>query len=192
MIPFTNPHGGIVIGAGGRTLKALMTRFGCYIESHKAQHDQNRPPPYFLIQGPHEKAVNQATIEIYRLLNTSMMNGEKKLKADIEEVVNESTHAKLLVHERDEKITELETEVEILTEKMQKPMDEKKDTPAEECQWVKVLIPPPLRGLPDSLYAQDLRLFRQQTPEEQQSAIDNAREDYGDLYDEVYADIHLD
>ena len=134
MIPFTNPHGGIVIGAGGRTLKALMTRFGCYIQAHKAQHDQNRPLPYFLVQGPHEKAVNQATIEIYRLLNTSLMNGEKKHKAEIEELGNESTHAKLLVHERDEKISDLETEVEYLKEQLQDD-DSKSSVGGVEGSW---------------------------------------------------------
>jgi hypothetical protein len=62
----------------------------------------------------------------------------------------------------------------------------------DDVKWVKVLVPPPLRGLPDSHYAYDLRMFRRQTPEEQQRAIDNAREDYGDLFDEVYGDIRVE
>ena len=116
MIPFTNPHGGIVIGSRRRTLNALMTRFGCNIEEHKAQYELKRPLPYFLVQGPHMKAVNQATIEIYRLLTISLMNGEKKLKTEIEELVNESTHATLSVYEREATIAELETDVQFLTE----------------------------------------------------------------------------
>lgn len=62
----------------------------------------------------------------------------------------------------------------------------------EKVMWVKVLIPPPLRGLPKKLYAMELKQFRRQTPEEQKRSIKEKREDYGDRYDEVFADINVE
>ena len=120
MIPFTHPHGGIVIGSGGKTIKALMGRFGCFIEAQKAQPLEGRPLPYFVVRGPHQKAVNQATIEIYRLLTTSMMNGEKKLKMENETLGSKLEHADMSAIERNEKLAELVSDVDFLTEQLAK------------------------------------------------------------------------
>ena len=77
-IPFRHPHGGIVIGSGGRTVKGICHDTGCKIRSMKPDRDRRKPLPYFLIEGPNEKSVNQATIRVQGLLLTSMMNAERK------------------------------------------------------------------------------------------------------------------
>ena len=77
-IPFRYPHGGIVIGRGGNTVKGIAAKTGTRITTHKADHARKLPLPYFLVEGPHQKAVNEATIQIQSLLLTSMMNAENQ------------------------------------------------------------------------------------------------------------------
>ena len=96
-IPFTNPHGGIVIGSGGKTIHAIQHRTGCIIQAKKPEPTQGRPLPFFLIQAPHEKALNLATIEIFRLINTSMMNSEKKLREEISDMASRQQHQELVI-----------------------------------------------------------------------------------------------
>ena len=77
-IPFRYPHGGIVIGRGGNTVKGIAAKTGTRITTHKADHARKLPLPYFLVEGPHQRAVNEATIQIQSLLLTSMMNAENQ------------------------------------------------------------------------------------------------------------------
>ena len=100
-IPFSGRHGGIVIGKGGSTINGIKNRFGCNIEAKKPDHTKEQFLPYFLIEGPHLKAVNLASLEIYRLLMISYMNTEKKQKQEIEEQASELFHLNLQLKEKD-------------------------------------------------------------------------------------------
>ena len=79
-IPFRYPHGGIVIGKGGATVKAIAHKTNTRISTLKADHSKNMPLPFFLIQTQHHNAfgLHSAVIEIQNLLLTSMMNAEHK------------------------------------------------------------------------------------------------------------------
>ena len=100
IIPFSGHHGGIVIGKGGSTINAIKNRFGCNIEAKKPDHTKEQFLPYFLIEGPHLKAVNLASLEIYRLLMISYMNSEKKQKQEIEAQTSELFHLNLQLNEK--------------------------------------------------------------------------------------------
>ena len=79
-IPFRYPHGGIVIGKRGDTVKAIAAKTNTTITTHKADHSRNMPLPFFLVQTQHHNAfgLHSAVIEIQTLLLTSMMNTEHK------------------------------------------------------------------------------------------------------------------
>ena len=103
-IPFTNPHGGIVIGSGGKTIKAIQHQTGCFIEARKAEPASNRKFPFFLLRCHDEKAINLASIEIYRLLNTSMMNSQQSAREEIDALTQKNQHSELCIAELKESV----------------------------------------------------------------------------------------
>jgi len=99
-IPFTKHHGGIVFGKGGKTLNAIKHRFQCDIQPQDPNPYYGHETSFFLIRGPHLKAVNLATIEIYRLLTISLMSSDKRLREELEEISDELNHLKLVNSEK--------------------------------------------------------------------------------------------
>jgi hypothetical protein len=97
LIPFVGHHSSIVIGKGGSTIKQLMRETGCFIKVEKPNSSAGRPLPFFVVQGPHEKAVNQATIRIQRLLMNSMMRNDKKYKDETGELSQQTQFLELKI-----------------------------------------------------------------------------------------------
>ena len=81
-IPVPSQHVGIAIGKNFSTLKKNGARFKVNIHFNKAEPENNRPMPYFVVRGQ-EKNVHQCTIEIQRLVMISMTNENKVLKANL-------------------------------------------------------------------------------------------------------------
>ena len=102
LIPFTTPHGGIVIGQKASNIQKLQREYGCKIETKSADPEHKRENPYFLVRAPNEQALNHVCLEIQRLLIISMMRGEKKA---IE------AHG-VKIAEKDREISELEEELD--------------------------------------------------------------------------------
>ena len=75
---------------------------GCFIKAEKANVSEGRPLPFFHIEGPNEKMVNQATIRIQTMLLTSMMRNEKTLKSQNEELSQQNQFLELKVADQDE------------------------------------------------------------------------------------------
>ena len=89
MIPFSANHGSIVIGSKGKCIRSLEHEFQVSIRTMKADPSQDRPLPYFLIEGG-ERSVLFACLKVYSLLNTSMGRREKELKAEKSQLVKEN------------------------------------------------------------------------------------------------------
>jgi hypothetical protein len=102
LIPFVGHHSSFVIGKGGSTIKKLMEETGCFIKAEKANVAEGRPLPFFHIEGPNEKMVNQATIQIQSMLMTSMMRNEKTLKSQNEEMTRQTNFLEMKVADQDE------------------------------------------------------------------------------------------
>lgn len=102
MIPFTTPHGGIVIGQKGSNIQKLQREYGCKIETKSAEPKLKRENPYFLVRAPNERDLNHLCLEIQRLLIISMMSGQKKT-TDLHRVE---------IAKKDREISELEEELD--------------------------------------------------------------------------------
>ena len=85
-IPYTGHHGAIVVGKKGVAICGLQKEFGCKITSKKPEPDQQRPVPYFLIEGDNILKVSHAAIRVLTLINTSLSRSEKQLKTENEEL----------------------------------------------------------------------------------------------------------
>ena len=79
-----------------------MEETGCFINAEKANVAEGRPLPFFHIEGPNEKMVNQATIQIQSMLMTSMMRNEKSLKSQNEEMTRQTNFLEMKVADQDE------------------------------------------------------------------------------------------
>ena len=82
-IPYTGSHGAIVVGKKGVAIRGLQNEFGCKITSKKAEPDQGRPVPFFLIEGSDVLKVSLAAIRVLTLINTSLSRSEKQLREEI-------------------------------------------------------------------------------------------------------------
>ena len=82
-IPYTGNHGAIVVGKKGSVIQGLQNEFNCKITSKKAEPDQRRPVPYFLIEGNDVLQVSLAAIEVLKLINISLSRSEKQLRESI-------------------------------------------------------------------------------------------------------------
>ena len=85
-IPYTGRHGAIVVGKKGAAIKGLQQEFGCKIRSMKPEPENNRPVPYFLIEGDDVLRVSLAAIRVLTLINTSLSRSEKQLQTENEEL----------------------------------------------------------------------------------------------------------
>ena len=85
-IPYTGRHGAIVVGKKGVAIRGLQDEFGCKITSKKAEPDQGRPVPYFLIEGDDAMQVSHAAIRVLMLINTSLSRSEKQLRQENDEL----------------------------------------------------------------------------------------------------------
>ena len=83
-IPYTGRHGAIVIGKKGVAIKGLQKEFGCKITSMKPEPENNRPVPYFLIEGDDVLRVSLTAIRVLTLINTSLSRSEKQLLTENE------------------------------------------------------------------------------------------------------------
>ena len=119
-VPFTKHHGGIVFGKGGKTLNAIQHRFQCDIQPQDPNPSYGHETSFFLIRGPHLKAVNLATIEIYRLLTISLMSSDKRLREELEEISDELNHLKLVNSEKQFQSPEQSSESTKIPEKPKK------------------------------------------------------------------------
>jgi hypothetical protein len=126
MIPYSGYHGAIVIGKGRSTINQLMTETGCFIQEKQPEIEYGRPTAYFYVEAPHEKALNQATIRIQRLLINSMMRNDKKLKSETEALGQENQHLQLIIAN-----LELETQSATPTNYS----DIKKDETCQHCLY---------------------------------------------------------
>jgi hypothetical protein len=103
LIPYVGRHSAFVIGKGGSTIKKLMEETGCFINAEKPNAAEGRPLPFFHIEGPNEKMVNQATIKIQTMLMTSMMRNEKTLTSQNDDMGQQLQHLELKAsHQADE------------------------------------------------------------------------------------------
>jgi hypothetical protein len=107
MIPYTRPHGGIVIGKGGHHIQFLSQQMRCQITSKNAEPERKRFKPYFLIEGYNEKDILMATIHIQGLLMESMMQMDQKQKTEINDLGQQTQHFNLIISDRDEQIKTL-------------------------------------------------------------------------------------
>ena len=165
LIPFVGHHSSIVIGKGGSTIKQLIQETGCFIKAEKPNASDGRPLPFFVVQGPHEKAVNQATIRIQRLLLNSMMRNEKKSKEETGELSQRNQFLELKVadtaenasdsgaeadegfNEKDlliKKLTEKDQEIEALKKEVVELTNVLYDSDDDEDDGIKVDIGPPV------------------------------------------------
>jgi len=126
MIPYSGYHGAIVIGKSRSTINQLMTETGCFIQEKPPEIEYGRPTAYFYVEAPHEKALNQATIRIQRLLINSMMRNDKKLKSETEALGQENQHLQLI-------IANLELETQSATPTNYTPI--KKDEVCQHCLY---------------------------------------------------------
>ena len=103
MIPYTRPHGGIVIGKGGYHIKQLGEKFGCFITSKQAEPERKRFKPYFLIEGYNERGVFMATIHIQGLLLESMTKIHETYRGEISDLGQKNQHLNLVIAEKETK-----------------------------------------------------------------------------------------
>jgi hypothetical protein len=127
LIPYVGHHSAFVIGKGGSTIKKLMEETGCFIKAEKPNAAEGRPLPFFIVEGPNEKMVNQATIKIQTMLMTSMMRNEKTLKSQNDEMGQQLQHLELKVSNQAEEVDGSEVAALITA------CDEKAD-------WIDILI----------------------------------------------------
>lgn len=80
-IPVHSGHVAIVLGRNFSTLNNIKTRFGVGIHFNKAEPEQNRPMPYFVVCGQ-EKQVHLCINEIQRLVIISMSNYINRFESD--------------------------------------------------------------------------------------------------------------
>ena len=114
-IPFRYPHGGIVIGKGGSTVKAIAQKTHTRITTHKADRHRNMPLPFFLVEAQHNNklGLHLAVMEIQNLLLTSMMNAEhKSSKSTTQPSTTTPTHSPVIgypvVNEHGEQISTIQ------------------------------------------------------------------------------------
>ena len=103
MIPYTRPHGGIVIGKGGYHIKQLAQQFGCFITSKRSEPERKRFNPYFLIEGYNERSVFMATIHIQGLLLESMTKIHETYRSEISDLGQKNQHLNLVIAEKETK-----------------------------------------------------------------------------------------
>ena len=108
MIPYTRPHGGIVIGKGGHHIQHLSRQMGCLITSKRAEPERKRFKPYFLLEGYDERAIFMAAMRIQELLMESMMAMEQKQTSLITEIGQQNQHLNLAVADKEDQIKKLE------------------------------------------------------------------------------------
>ena len=101
MIPYTRPHGGIVIGKGGHHIKQLAQQFGCFITSKRSEPERKRFNPYFLIEGYNERSVFMATIHIQGLLLESMTKIHETYRSEISDLGQKNQHLNLVIAEKE-------------------------------------------------------------------------------------------
>ena len=102
MIPYTRPHGGIVIGTGGHHIRFLSLTMGCQITAKPAQPERKRFKPYFLIEGFNERSIFMATIHIQGLLLESMTKMDETQRSEINDIGQQNQHLNLLIAEKEE------------------------------------------------------------------------------------------
>ena len=107
MVPFANNHGAIVIGKGGATISQLQIETGCFIQVKRKDPTNGRPMPFVLIQGPNEKAVNQATIQVQAMIMKSMMKKEIDQASEINDLGQQNQFLELKVADRDSELNDL-------------------------------------------------------------------------------------
>ena len=79
LIPFTGNHGSIVIGKKGATINKLQRESGCLIVAKKSEPENDRPLPFFLVEGQNELDVLKCSIQIQGMLMKSLSRTEKQL-----------------------------------------------------------------------------------------------------------------
>jgi len=122
LIPFTTPHGGIVIGQKGSNIRKLQREFGCKIETKSAEPEYNRENPYFLVRAPNERDLNHVCLEIQRQLIISMMSDQKK-----------TTEAhRVEIAKKDREISELKEELRFLNTNAREMLEDQRDELLEE------------------------------------------------------------
>ena len=67
----------------------IQDALGCFIQICEAEPEEDRPMPYFLVQGKYERMVNLTTIELYKLLYRVMEQQKNKL---LEESFKSNNH----------------------------------------------------------------------------------------------------
>jgi len=82
-VPVHHDHVGIVIGKKFSTAKRNGQRFKVNIHFNKAEPENDRPQPYFVVRGA-EKNVHLCIIEIQRLIMISMTNNKLELKKQLD------------------------------------------------------------------------------------------------------------
>jgi hypothetical protein len=82
-LPVHSGHVAIVLGRNFSTLNKIKTRFNVGVHFNKAEPEQDRPMPYFVVCGQ-EKQVHLCINEIQRLVIISMSNYIKRFKPDPE------------------------------------------------------------------------------------------------------------
>ena len=110
MIPFTKPHGGIVIGKKGSHIQKLQIEYRCKIETKSEEPEHKRENPYFLVRAPNERDLNHVCLEIQRLLIISMMGGQKKMTEKVNTLEVAAAHHRV---EIDRVISELKKQLEL-------------------------------------------------------------------------------
>ena len=119
MIPYTRPHGGIVIGKGGHHIKHLAHTFGCFITSKRSEPERKRFKPYFLIEGYNERSVFMATMHIQELLLESMTKIQETYRSELNDIGQQNQHLNLVIAEKKEttkkKYTSRPEDVELYT-----------------------------------------------------------------------------
>ena len=128
MIPYTRPHGGIVIGKGGHHIKFLSQQMGCQITTKRAEPERKRFKPYFLIEGYNERSIFMAAMKIQELLMESMMTMDQKRISDINDLGQQNQYLNLVVADKDDQIKQLEQ----TSESMEDKMDENEDDVDED------------------------------------------------------------
>jgi hypothetical protein len=154
LIPFVGHHSSIVIGKGGSTIQQLMRETGCFIKAEKPNASAGRPLPFFAVQGPHEKAVNQATIRIQRLLMKSMMRHEKKYKDETGELSQRNQFLELKVADDEENRADSDAEADGCTDSVGNENDLWIEKLTEKDQEIEALKKEIAR-LNDALYDSD-------------------------------------
>ena len=97
LVPVPDDFCGFVIGTKGSSIKKVKRDTGCsYIRCEKAEPDQQRPDPYFVVKGS-ELSVARATatilemsMEAYRRSKADTVSpNEKRLQSKVDELVAE-------------------------------------------------------------------------------------------------------